>query len=213
MLGDDLRELLGDAIPRERVGQALADDYIPSIASGRVIDLGCGAGDSVDQFRNVNPSVDWMGVDIERSPEVAARRRTDARSWCSTASACPSSDDSFDAVYCKQVLEHVRDPEPARRRGRAGAAAGRPLRRLDVAARAVPLVSTWNYTPYGLKLLVERAGMTLEEVRPGIDSLALIVNRGVGMRCVHPALVGARVTAEPGQSAGSDERAGWTRFR
>ena len=42
--------------------------------------------------------------------------------------------------------------------------------------------STWNYTPYGLSLLLSRAGLELVEVRPGIDSLAVIVNRGVGMR-------------------------------
>ena len=109
MLGDDLLALLGDAIPRERAGQALADDYIPALASGRVMDLGCGAGDSVEQFRNVNPAVDWVGVDIERSPEVASRRRTDASFVVFDGVRLPFDDGSFDAVYCKQVLEHVRD--------------------------------------------------------------------------------------------------------
>jgi hypothetical protein len=44
--------------------------------------------------------------------------------------------------------------------------------------------STWNYTPYGFKLLCERAGLAVDELRPGIDSLAVIVNRGLGMRRV-----------------------------
>jgi SAM-dependent methyltransferase len=182
MLGDDLLALMGDTIPRERVGQALADDYIPRIASGDVMDLGCGAGDSVDQFRNVNPSVRWVGVDIERSPEVAARRRTDASFVVFDGVRLPFDDDSFDAVYCKQVLEHVQDPGPLL------ADVARVLRPGGVFAGSTSHLepfhsySTWNYTPYGLKLLCERAGLTLEEVRPGIDSLALIVNRGVGMR-------------------------------
>jgi SAM-dependent methyltransferase len=184
MLGDDLLAVLGAAVPRERVSQALADDYIPAIAAGSVIDLGCGAGDSVVQFRNVNPGVRWVGVDVERSPEVASRRRTDAEFVTFDGVHLPFDDASYDAVYCKQVLEHVREPGPLLRE------VARVLRPRGVLAGSTSQLepfhsySTWNYTPYGLKLLVEAAGLTLEEVRPGIDSLAVIVNRGAGMRRV-----------------------------
>jgi SAM-dependent methyltransferase len=184
MLGDDLLEVLGDAVPRSRVRQALADDYIPRIASGSVIDLGCGTGDSVDQFRNVNPDVRWVGVDIEASPEVALRRRTDTDFVTFDGVTLPFEDASFDAVYCKQVLEHVRSPaallaEVARVLRPGGTFAGSTSQ-----LEPFHSYSTWNYTPYGLKLLLEEAGLSLEEVRPGIDSLALIVNRAAGMRRV-----------------------------
>jgi SAM-dependent methyltransferase len=184
VLGDDLLEVLGDAVPRERVHQALADDYIPRIASGSVIDLGCGAGHSVVQFRNVDPSVHWVGVDVESSPEVASRRRTDAEFVTFDGVHLPFDDASFDAVYCKQVLEHVREPGPllaevARVLRPGGAFAGSTSQ-----LEPFHSFSTWNYTPYGLKLLLEAAGLELEEVRPGIDSLAVIVNRGLGMRRV-----------------------------
>jgi SAM-dependent methyltransferase len=185
VLADDLRELLGERIPSERVGQALADDYIPRLArhgEARVLDLGCGAGDSVDQFRSVNPDVRWVGVDIGRSPEVGRRTRTDAEFRVFDGARIPADDGSFDAVYCKQVLEHVRTPEPLI------ADVARVLRRGGLFAGSTSQLepfhsfSTWNYTPYGLMLLLEGAGLELLEVRPGIDSLALIVNRGVGMR-------------------------------
>jgi SAM-dependent methyltransferase len=184
VLGDDLRELLGDRIPRARVGQALADDYIPVLLRDgpRVLDLGCGAGDSVDQFRSVDPAVRWVGVDIERSPEVTSRVRSDAEFRVFDGIALPADDGSFDGVYCKQVLEHVRDPAPllaevARVLRPGGSFAGSTSQ-----LEPFHSYSTWNYTPYGLMLLLEGAGLSLEEVRPGIDSLALIVNRGVGMR-------------------------------
>lgn len=182
MLGDDLLAALGEAVPRTRVAQALADDYIPRIASGRVLDLGCGRGDSIDQFRNVDPSVTWVGVDIERSPEVAARVRTDAEFHTFDGVHLPFDDASFDAVYCKQVLEHVRAPQPllaevARVLRPGGAFAGSTSQ-----LEPYHSYSTWNYTPYGLSLLLDSAGLSLAEVRPGIDSLAVIVNRGVGMR-------------------------------
>jgi SAM-dependent methyltransferase len=184
VLGDDLLAVLGDAVPRSPVAQALADDYIPSIASGAVLDVGCGAGDSVGQFRDVNPSVRWVGIDVEASPEVASRRRTDAEFATFDGVHLPFDDASFDAVYCKQVLEHVREPGPllkevARVLRPGGAFAGSTSQ-----LEPFHSFSTWNYTPYGLKLLLEGAGLVLDEVRPGIDSLAVIVNRGVGMRRV-----------------------------
>src|SRR3954451_2809076 len=182
MLGDDLLEVLGDAVPRSRVRQALADDYIPRIAAGSVIDLGCGTGDSVVQFRNVNPDVRWVGVDIERSPEVALRRRTDAEFVTFDGVRLPFEDGSFDAVYCKQVLEHVREPGPLL------AEVSRVLRPGGVFAGSTSQLepyhsySTWNYTPYGLSLLLSEAALSVIEIRPGIDALALIVHRGLGMR-------------------------------
>ena len=45
-------------------------------------------------------------------------------------------------------------------------------------------LSTWNYTPYGLRVLLEDAGLSLDELRPGIDSLTLIVHRGLGMPAI-----------------------------
>src|SRR5436305_6499490 len=178
MLGDDLLEVLGDAVPDAVVRQALADDYIPRLAGGSVLDLGCGTGDSVEQFRNVDPSVRWVGVDVERSPEVAARRRTDASFVTFDGLNLPFEDASFDAVYCKQVLEHVRAPAPLL------AEVARVLRPGGLFAGSTSQLepfhsySTWNYTPYGLSLLLRDAGLPAVEMRPGIDSLALIVPRG-----------------------------------
>jgi SAM-dependent methyltransferase len=182
MLGDDLIAVLGDAIPPSPLPQSLADDYIPQLASGSVLDLGCGAGDSVEQFRNVNPSVEWVGVDIERSPEVAARRREDAEFVVFDGVHLPFGDASFDSVYCKQVLEHVRAPAPLL------AEVARVLRPGGLFAGSTSQLepfhsfSTWNYTPYGLSLLLADAGLSVVEMRAGIDSLALVVNRGLGMR-------------------------------
>jgi SAM-dependent methyltransferase len=113
---------------------------------------------------------------------VAARRRTDASFVTFDGVNLPFEDGSFDAVYCKQVLEHVRAPAPLL------AEVARVLRPGGLFAGSTSQLepfhsySTWNYTPYGLSLLLREAGLSVVEMRPGIDSLALIVNRGVGMR-------------------------------
>jgi SAM-dependent methyltransferase len=185
MIGDDLLELLGGRIPAAAGPQALADHYIPRLVregGRRVIDLGCGAGDSVEQFRQVDPEVEWVGVDLERSPEVAERTRADAEFRSFDGLRIPADDGSTDAVYCKQVLEHVREPEPLLRDVARVLRPGGLLAGSTSQLEPFHSLSTWNYTPYGLKLLVERAGLELVEVRAGIDGLALIVNRGAGMR-------------------------------
>ena len=54
MLGDDLGDLLGTRIPGDHSRQVLADHYAARLRPAKVMDLGCGAGDSVDLFRVAN---------------------------------------------------------------------------------------------------------------------------------------------------------------
>jgi SAM-dependent methyltransferase len=185
MLGDDLIELLGDAIPCDHHRQVLADDlliahYGPH-AGDRVLDLGCGAGDSVEQFRSINPGVSWLGVDLEESPEVATRTRTDAEFRTFDGRTIPADDASLDLVYCKQVLEHVEE--------RAGliAEVGRVLRPgglfIGSTSQLEPYhsLSVGNLTPYGLARMLRAAAIDPLELRPGIDGVTLTLHRALGM--------------------------------
>ena len=184
MIGDDVVELLGPWIPAEAVAQAQAEHLIGTLAAcgPRIVDLGCGTGGSVDWFRDARPDVDWLGVDIAESPEVAERRRTDAEFATFDGEHLPVPDGSVDAVYCKQVLEHVRRPAPlladVARALRPGGMFGGSTSQLEPFHSR----STQNPTPHGLRLLLEDAGLELLEVRAGIDGLALILYRGLGRR-------------------------------
>ena len=192
MLGDDLVELLGERIPADHHRQTLADDlllahYAPLARAGegdRVLDLGCGAGDSVEQFRSLNPNVSWLGVDLEASPEVATRTRTDAEFRTFDGRSIPADDGSIDVVYCKQVLEHVADPSALI------ADVARVLRPggwfMGSTSQLEPYhsLSVGNITPYGLGQLLGQAGMELAEVRPGLDGVTLIVHRALGMPAI-----------------------------
>jgi ubiquinone/menaquinone biosynthesis C-methylase UbiE len=187
MLGADLAALLGSRIPADHSRSVLADHYAASYLSRtgrpsapRVLDLGCGTGASVDLFRSLEPQVRWTGVDIEDSPEVAERTRTDAEFVTFDGEHLPFADASFDFVYCKQVLEHVRRPAPllaevARVLAPEGAFAGSTSHLEAFHSR-----SFWNYTPYGLMVLLEEARLELTEVRPVIDAFTLIAWRALG---------------------------------
>jgi SAM-dependent methyltransferase len=184
--GRELLELLQDSVPSDHARQALADHYIECAAGRlegrpwRVLDLGCGAGNSVDLFRARDPEVQWVGLDVPGSPEAAQRTRTDARFETFDGESIPFDDASFDLVYCKQVLEHVRRPEPlltevARVMSPNGCFAGSTSQ-----LEPFHSLSVWNYTPLGLNVLLRHAGLGLVELRPGIDGLTLIAVRVFG---------------------------------
>lgn len=184
MIGDDLRELLGDRIPGEHGRQTPAEHMaaraVEGIEAPAVLDVGCGSGRSVDLFRSLAPTASWVGVDIEDSPEVRARTRDDAEFHTFDGESLPFEDSRFDVVYCAQVLEHVRRPAPllaemVRVLSPGGRLAGSTSQLEPFHSR-----STWNYTPHGLALLFDEAGLDEVELRPSVDALTLIVRRGLG---------------------------------
>lgn len=191
MLGDDLLRLLGNRIPDDHARQVVADDYVGEWYSrlrqregpARVLDLGCGAGDSVDLFRRFDPAVRWVGLDLPSSPEVDRRRRTDAEFVEFDGERIPFADGEFELVFCKQVLEHVRRPEPLLGEVARVLQAGGHLAGSTSQLEPFHSLSVGNPTPYGLALLLDDAGLVPVELRPNIDGLALIVQRGMGM---HP---------------------------
>ena len=179
-----MQALLGERLPRDHARQTLAEHMaaaaVAGLAQPRVLDLGCGSGRSVDIFRGLAPNAEWVGVDVEDSPEVRQRTRTDAEFHTFDGVRLPFEGERFDLVYCAQALEHVERPEPlladvARVLRPGGFLAGSTSGLEPFHSR-----STWNYTPHGLTLLIERAGLEVRELRPSIDALTLILRRGLG---------------------------------
>lgn len=186
MPGRELEELLGTALPSDHASQTLADSYIERELGRvehrpwRVLDLGCGAGGSVDLFRARDPDVQWVGLDVPGSPEAPATPRTDARLESFDGVSIPFEDGSFDLVYCKQVMEHVRHPGPLLADVRRVLAPDGFLAGSTSQLEPFHSLSMWNYTPVGFAALLSEAGLTVVELRPGIDGVTLIVRRLVG---------------------------------
>ena len=173
-----LRKLLAPYIPNDHARQVQARYYLDQLMTGDprprdVMDLGCGNGDSVDLFRAHDPDVAWVGVDIPASPEVRARQRTDATFVSYDGLTLPFEDASFDLIYSRQVLEHVRQPvvhlAEIRRVLRPGGSFIGSTSQLEPYHSR----SLWNYTPFGFAELATEAGLELLELRPGLDGLTL----------------------------------------
>ncbi|MFL5820177.1 MAG: class I SAM-dependent methyltransferase [Solirubrobacteraceae bacterium] len=189
MLADDLLELLGERVPADHTRQVVAEWYVGEwyrrlrhrSGPARVLDLGCGAGDSVDVFRRFDPDVRWVGLDLQTSPEVASRTRSDAEFATFEGARIPFGDGEFELVFCKQVLEHVRRPEPLMREVMRVLELGGHLAGSTSQLEPYHSLSVGNFTPYGLALLLQDAGLEPVEFRPNIDGLTLVVQRGMGM--------------------------------
>jgi SAM-dependent methyltransferase len=188
LLGRELPPLLGDRIPNDDSRQRTAPMLVEELAAtgvlptaGVVLDLGCGAGDSVDLFRCVLPNCDWLGVDIEDSNEVRDRRRRDAQFLTFDGMNIPVESNSVDIVYSRQVLEHVRYPAELIRD------AGRVLRPGGVFVGSTSQIeayhsrSFWGYTPHGLtSLLEEDGGLQVRTLRPGMDGPTILLRQAMG---------------------------------
>ncbi len=116
MIGDDLREALGPRLPRDHArqthAQEIASEAMASMRAPAVLDLGCGAGDSVDLFRRLDRGAEWIGLDVQDSDEVRMRTRTDAEFHTFDGERIPFDDGRFGLVYSTQVLKHVHRPAP-----------------------------------------------------------------------------------------------------
>ncbi len=182
-----LRRVLEDCVPSDHARQVEIEHYLKRVLKlqeidrpYRVLDLGCGTGKSMKYFRSLNANIDWYGIDIESSPEVLSRTEHNERLITFDGINIPFADGHFDLVYSNQVLEHVRHPrallEEVSRILKPGGAFVGSTSHLE----PFHSYSVWNFTPYGFSLLMKEAKLKLLELRPSIDSLTLIVRRGLG---------------------------------
>lgn len=75
-------------------------------ATGTMLDVGCGSGQTMAWFRSLYPGWETAGVDV--SPEaVAAARQTGAAVSSASALALPFADRSVDLVITLDVFQHL----------------------------------------------------------------------------------------------------------
>lgn len=161
-------------VTAEHIAHAALNDLDES---ARILDLGCGEGDSQDFFKTANDRGLWFGVDIEDSSEVQSRTRQDGNFVTFDGINLPFQDASFDLVFSRQVLEHVRHPdqllsEVARVLKPGGLFVGTVSYLEPYHSRSI-----FNFTPYGIMRVFGEAGLEMLNIRPGIDGISLIIRQ------------------------------------
>jgi SAM-dependent methyltransferase len=138
-------------------------------AGARLLDVGAGTCPYRDLFGHARYEAhdfgEYQGYQDERLNEGLYGRLD----YVSDATAIPVPDESFDAVLCTEVLEHL--PEPIA----AVAEMSRILRPGGVMFLTAPLGSGLHqepyhfyggYTPHWYRMVAERFGLDVEEISP-----------------------------------------------
>lgn len=82
----------------------------------RILDVGCGPGTVTADLAELVPLGTVIGIDMLAAVLVQARAHAQERNLDNIefqqvdANSLPFDDDSFDVVFCHQVLQHVKDP-------------------------------------------------------------------------------------------------------
>jgi SAM-dependent methyltransferase len=136
--------------------------------TGDVLDVGCGN----KPYRALVPAMRYVGLDVD----TPFTRKVAAADLFYDGTTFPCGNESFDAVLCSQVLEHVFTPE------RFLAEIRRVLRPGGKLLLAVPFM--WDeheqphdfgrYSSFGLRALLERCGFEILTQRKSVaDARAL----------------------------------------
>jgi len=182
---EEFPELFNKTIPNKHSHQVTSQYYVDYLLARynniqRVMDLGCGAGNSIDIFRRRNPSIIWVGSDIKSSPEVDSRTRTDGEFITYDGIHIPFVDNYFDLIYSNQVFEHVKYPRKLLKEVSRVLRPGGYFTGSTSQLEPYHSYSLWNFTPYGFFLLLQEARLELMELRPSIDALTLITRTVLG---------------------------------
>lgn len=148
-------QLINRAMDREL--SRLAREY----ARGRMVDIGCGSKQYEALFK---PHVsEHVGVDHPETQHDRTRAEILASGY-----DIPVPDASFDTVLFTSVLEHMEAPEDALRE------CARVLKPGGYMIFLIPFIwhvheaprDFYRYTPIGIRLLMERAGMPVRDLVP-----------------------------------------------
>jgi ubiquinone/menaquinone biosynthesis C-methylase UbiE len=129
------------------------------------------------RFGKYGPVRHYVGIDIEGSPEVRSRTRTDGEFRTYDGYTLPFSSKRFHALDTRRVFEHVRYPDRIMRELR------RVIQSNGYFVGSLSYLepyhshSIFNYTPYGLYRILNENGFRLEKIRPGIEGVSLIVRQ------------------------------------
>ena len=76
-----------------------------------VLDIGCACGGTLLEVKNINPTANLYGIEINKSSAAIAKHFANVSSADVESSKLPYAEKFFDYIICGDVLEHLYDPK------------------------------------------------------------------------------------------------------
>ncbi len=134
----------------------------------RLLDFGCGVGAYRPMLEGFG--YEWHGVNFRRgmAARAAVAATADPRITFYDGHRLPFADQNFDVVYSFQTFEHIQSIPHTFAEIR---------RVLKPGGSLIHDYSTFNFTPYGLKLACQQGGLSLLKLYPRCDAFTFLVRR------------------------------------
>jgi SAM-dependent methyltransferase len=145
----------------------------------RLLDFGCGVGAYRPMLEGFG--YEWHGVNYRDGMAVAAAEAAetaaDSRMTFYDGGRLEFPDQTFDAVYSFQTFEHIQSiPTTFAEICRVLKPGGSLIGTVSCLEQ-IHDYSTFNFTPYGLKLASQQAGLTLVKLYPRCDAFTFLLRR------------------------------------
>jgi len=93
--------------------RSLIEMLLNSRKLSKILDIGCGTGETLSFLKNTYPKTKLYGVDILGSAVKFTKSRGLKNIYKTSANKLPFKDNYFDAVLFLDVLEHIKDDDKA----------------------------------------------------------------------------------------------------
>lgn len=175
----DSSNIIEHAISKNQVGKqstALekAVEHLRTYYSPSMLDLGNGAEHLYDYLVSEIKGIRFENCDIAITDSAPPRPDVKNKYKTYDGKNLPFPDDSFDLVFCNNVLGYVHNPEILFTEiNRVLKPDGKVIGQV---AQIGPYYSRnlWSITPYGLDYLANQTGLKVEHLYPGVDIWTLL---------------------------------------
>ena len=147
------------------------------IGSEELLDFGCGTGAHRPMLEQIGYR--WRGINYREAmpSQVADMAKSDERILFYNGRLLPFNNSEFDVVYSFQVFEHIQNIASTFGEIRRVLKPGGALVGSVAYLEQIHDYSTFNFTPYGLKLACKEAGLRLVKLYPRFDVFTFFLRR------------------------------------
>ena len=172
-------EQLHDLVEQDSTTLKTPFDLIETttVPGTRLLDFGCGTGAHEDFAKS--RGYEWWGINYKEGMAAGVREAFshNERIFAYDGLNIPFADSHFDVVWSIQVFEHIQSIDGTFKDLHRVLKPGGSIIGSVSYLEQFHDYSTFNFTPFGLKLAAERAGLRLVKVYPMFDVFTWMLRR------------------------------------